>query len=222
MNKNILIIGYGDIGSRLSKKLKEQSANIHAVSRHNSSDQNIVKINWDWLSKNDLELPKITFDSVIIIPKPSNLDEDGYKDGFILSTKNIINSLLNANIKSLIAISSTRVYGDHQTGHVDEETQPEPTDFRGHYIKDYELLLSNTFTTNLNILRFAGLYKDGSKHRSHNRLSRDKAANIILFAIDNLSKNTLNNIYNCSEDSEVLESVKSISNKKLKIAGFKF
>ena len=68
MNKNILIIGYGDIGSRLSKILKEQSANIYAVSRHDSLNQNIIKINWDWLSNNNLELPRVTFDSVIIIP----------------------------------------------------------------------------------------------------------------------------------------------------------
>ena len=105
MNKNILIIGYGDIGSRLSKKLKEQSANIYAVSRHNSTNQNIVKINWDWLSKKKLELPKVIFDSVIIIPKPSSLDEAGYNDGFNLSIKNIINSLQNVNIKNVIAIS---------------------------------------------------------------------------------------------------------------------
>ena len=222
MNKNVLIIGYGDIGNRLSKKLKEQSVNVYAVSRHDSSDQNIVKINWDWLSTNNLELPKITFDSVIIIPKPSKLDDDGYKDGFILSPKNIINSLLNADIKSVIAISSTRVYGDHQTGHVDEETLVEPSDYRGHYIKDYESMLNKSFPANLNILRFAGLYKDGSEHRSHNRLNRDTAADIIFFVIQNLSKNKLNNIYNCSEDSKTLESVKCISNKKLKNAGFEF
>ena len=114
MNKNILIIGYGDIGNRLSKILKEQSANIYAVSRHGSLDQNIIKINWDWLSNSNLDLPKITFDSVIIIPKPSNLDENGYRDGFISSLENITNSLQNVDIKSVIAISSTRVYGDHQ------------------------------------------------------------------------------------------------------------
>jgi homoserine dehydrogenase len=104
MSKNILIIGYGNIGSRLGKKLKEKSAKIYAVSRHNSFDQGIVKINWDWLSKKNLELPKVIFDSVIIIPKPSRFDEDGYRDGFILSLKNIANTLQNVNIKSVIAI----------------------------------------------------------------------------------------------------------------------
>ena len=222
MNKNILIIGYGDIGNRLSKKLKEQSANIYAVSRHNSTNQNIVKINWDWLSKKKLELPKVIFDSVIIIPKPSSLDEAGYNDGFNLSIKNIVNSLQNVNIKNVIAISSTRVYGDHQKGPINEETLVEPSDFRGRFIKDYELLLNKSFTNNLNILRFAGLYKEDSEHISHNRLNRDTAANIISFVIDKLSGNEANSIYNCSEDSEILESTKSIRNDKLKKAGFKF
>ena len=222
MNKNILIIGYGDIGNRLSKILKEQSTNIYAVSRHDSLDQNIIKINWDWLSNSNLDLPKITFDSVIIIPKPSNLDENGYRDGFISSLENITNSLQNVNIKSVIAISSTRVYGDHQLGYIDEATLTEPSDFRGNLIKEYELTLNKFFPVYLNILRFSGLYIDSSKHSSHNRLNRNTAAKIISFAINNLSQNKENNIYNCSEDCEILASVKSVSNKKLKAAGFIF
>jgi nucleoside-diphosphate-sugar epimerase len=222
MNKNILIIGYGDIGNRLSKILKEQSANIYAVSRHGSLDQNIIKINWDWLSNSNLDLPKITFDSVIIIPKPSNLDENGYRDGFISSLENITNSLQNVDIKSVIAISSTRVYGDHQLGYIDEATLTEPSDFRGNLIKEYELTLNEFFPVYLNILRFSGLYIDSSKHPSHNRLNRNTAAKIISFAINNLSQNKENNIYNCSEDCETLASVKSVSNKKLKAAGFIF
>src|SRR6056300_382654 len=204
MNKNILIIGYGDIGSRLSKILKEQSANIYAVSRHDSLNQNIIKINWDWLSNNNLDLPRVTFDSVIIIPKPSNLDEDGYRDGFISSLENITNSLQNADIKSVIAISSTRFYGDHQLVYIDESTLAEPSDFRGNLIKEYELTLNQSFPEYLNILRFSGLYIDSSKHSSHNRLNRNTAAKIISFAIDKLSQNKENDIYNCSEDCEIL------------------
>ena len=66
----------------------------------------------------------------------------------------------------------------------------------------------------LNILRFSGLYIDSSKHSSHNRLNRNTAAKIISFAINNLSQNKENNIYNCSEDCEILASVKSVSNKE--------
>ena len=44
----------------------------------------------------------------------------------------------------------------------------------------------------------------------------------IIFAINNLSQNKENNIYNCSEDCEILASDKSVSNKNLKAAGFIF
>jgi nucleoside-diphosphate-sugar epimerase len=150
------------------------------------------------------------------------LDENGYRDGFISSLANIINSLQNVDIKSVIAISSTRVYGDHQLGYIDEATLTEPSDFRGNLIKEYELTLNEFFPVYLNILRFSGLYIDSSKHSSHNRLNRNTAAKIISFAINNLSQNKENNIYNCSEDCEILASVKSVSNKKLKAAGFIF
>ena len=56
MQKNILIIGYGDIAKRLIKVLGTESINIYAISRNDSNDQNINKINWDWLSDKKIDL----------------------------------------------------------------------------------------------------------------------------------------------------------------------
>ena len=49
MQKNILIIGYGDIAKRLIKVLDVKSINIYAVSRNDSTNPNINKLNWDWV-----------------------------------------------------------------------------------------------------------------------------------------------------------------------------
>jgi lactate dehydrogenase-like 2-hydroxyacid dehydrogenase len=105
MQKNILIIGYGDIAKRLIKILDTESINIYAISRNDSNNTNINKFNWDWLSDKKIDLKAKNFDSVIIIPKPSSLDEKGYKDGFKIATKNILNLLSNLNINKVIAIS---------------------------------------------------------------------------------------------------------------------
>ena len=86
----------------------------------------------------------------------------------------------------------------------------------------YELALSSVFESKLIILRFSGLYDNQSKKVSHNKLHRDQAANIISHFIEYKSETQQANIFNCTEDSEILSSEKSIGNTKLKQTGFKF
>ena len=222
MQKNILIIGYGDIAKRLIKVIGTESMNISAISRNDSNNPNINKFNWDWLSDKKIDLKAKNFDSAIIIPKPSSLDEKGYKDGFIIATKNILNLLSNLNINKVIAISSTRVYGAHHKGAVDEKSIEKPSEFRGKLILEYEIALSQILGPKLTILRFSGLYDNQSKKTSHNKLHRDQAAKIIAHFIEYKSESSRANIFNCSEDSEILFSEKSIINTKLKQTGFKF
>ena len=222
MQKNILIIGYGDIAKRLIKVLDTESINISAISRNDSNNPDINKFNWDWLSDKKIDLKAKNFDSVIIIPKPSSLDEKGYKDGFIIATKNILNLLSNLNINKVIAISSTRVYGGHHKGAVDERSIEKPSEFRGKLILEYEAALSRMFGPKLTTLRFSGLYDNQSKKTSHNKLHRDQAAKIIAHFMEYKSESSQTNIINCSEDSEILFTEKSIINTKLKQTGFKF
>ena len=222
MQKNILIIGYGDIAKRLIKVIGTESINISAISRNDSNNPNINKFNWDWLSDKKIDLKAKNFDSAIIIPKPSSLDEKGYKDGFEIAIKNILNLLSNLNINKVIAISSTRVYGAHHKGAVDEKSIEKPSEFRGKLILEYEKTLSQIFGPKLTILRYSGLYDNQSKKTSHNKLHRDQAAKIIAHFMEYQSKNSQTNIINCAEDSKILSSEKTIGNAKLKKTGFNF
>ena len=187
MKKNILIIGYGDIAKRLIKVLGTEFISIYAISRNDSNDHNINKINWDWLSDKMVDLNVKNFDSVIIIPKPSSLDEKGYKEGFVLATQNILNLLSGVNINKVIAVSSTRVYGSSHKGLVDESSIEMPSDYRGELIMKYELALSEMYGPKLTVLRFSGLYDNQSKKISHNKLHRDQAARIIAHFMQHLS-----------------------------------
>lgn len=222
MQKNILIIGYGDIAKRLIKVLGTEFISIYAISRSGSNDQNINKINWDWLSGKVIDLKVKNFDSVIIIPKPSSLNEKGYIDGFVLATQNIVNLLSSVNINKVIAVSSTRVYGSSHKGLVDESSIEMPSDYRGELIMKYESALSKTYGPKLTILRFSGLYDSQSNKITHNKLHRDQAAKIIAHFVEYQSENSQTNIINCAEDSKILSSEKSIGNTKLKKSGFNF
>ena len=65
MKKNILIIGYGNIASRLHTILCKDIYKIYGISRSKKRGlKNFIK--WDWLSK---DLPNIqcnNFDSIIL------------------------------------------------------------------------------------------------------------------------------------------------------------
>ena len=222
MQKNILIIGYGDIAKRLIKVIGTEFISIYAISRNDSIDQNINKINWDWLSNEMVNLKVKNFDSVIIIPKPSSLDEKGYIEGFVLATQNILKLLSNVNLNRVIAVSSTRVYGSTHKGLVDESFIEKPSDYRGELIMKYESALSKTYGPRLTILRFSGLYDNQSNKITHNKLHRDQAAKIIAHFMEYQSENSQTNIINCAEDSKISSSEKSIGNAKLKKTGFNF
>ena len=108
MKKNIIIIGHGDLGNRLTRILNDEYKVFH-VSRSNKFESSNF-IEWDWLSKDGLNIEAKKIDSVIFFPKPSSMDEKGYINGFINSSKNIYREFCNLPINKFISISSTRVY----------------------------------------------------------------------------------------------------------------
>ena len=222
MHKNILIIGYGDIGSRLKLYLDNRNISLYTLSRSAAEQENVFSYQWDWLSEKLFDLKDISFDSIIIIPKPSERNENGYIDGFIKSVSNIKKSLALTQYKKIIAISSTRVYGADQIGILNEEITAMPSDYRGTIIKEYEELLKSFFGNKLTILRFSGLYDEKSIKLPFNKLHRNNAAKAIKFFIDIDEQSLDLNTFNCSEDMNLILSERCIGNTKLKSFGLLF
>ena len=156
-----------------------------------------------------VDLKVKNFDSVIIIPKPSSLDEKGYIEGFVLATQNILNLLSGANINRVIAVSSTRVYGNSHKGLVDESSTEMPSDYRGELIMKYESALSKTYGPKLTILRFSGLYDSQSNKITHNKLHRDRFAKIIAH-LWNINLKTVKLILLIALCSKILSSEKQL------------
>ena len=102
MKKNIIIIGHGDLGNRLTRILNDEYKVFH-ISRNNKFESSNF-IEWDWLSKDGLNIEAKTIDTVIFFPKPSKMDDKGYINGFINSSKNIYRELCNLPINKFISI----------------------------------------------------------------------------------------------------------------------
>lgn len=220
MSKKVLILGYGDIANRLSKLLSKKDFDLYAVSKSIKKIENFYL--HDWLSDNQFELDQKDFDSVIFFPKPFDMSEAGYKKGFIDGSRSILNILEKINFRKLILISSTRVYGREQIGLLDESTEPQPSDYRGKLVYDYENLFIKKYHKQTFVLRFAGLYTNKSEVTFLNNLHRDSAAEIIYFILSNQNFETKSYIINCVNSVNAVPGERLISNKKLIDLGFKF
>jgi len=220
MSKKVLILGYGDIANRLSKLLSKKDFDLYAVSKSIKKIENFYM--HDWLSDNKFELDQKDFDSVIFFPKPFDMSEAGYKKGFIDGSRSILNILEKINFRKLILISSTRVYGREQIGLLDESTEPQPSDYRGKSVYEYENLFIKKYNKQTFVLRFAGLYTNKSEVIFLNNLHRDSAAEIIYFILSNQNFKTKSYIINCVNSVNAVPGERLISNKKLIDLGFKF
>lgn len=220
MSKKVLILGYGDIANRLSKLLSKKDFDLYAVSKSIKKIKNFYM--HDWLSDDQFKLDQKDFDSVIFFPKPFDMSEAGYKRGFIDGSRSILNILEKINFRKLILISSTRVYGREQIGLLDESTEPQPSDFRGKLVYDYENLFIKKYNKETFVLRFAGLYTNKSEVTFLNNLHRDSAAEIIYFILSNQNFKTKSYIINCVNSVNAVPGERLISNKKLIDLGFKF
>ena len=221
MKKNILIIGYGEVASRLSEILDLSKYKVIGISRNNKKNLD-CHICWDWLSDNSLSLEPKTFDSIIFFPKPNSINENDYRDGFLKSSTNINNFIKTISYQKFISISSTRVYGPSKKEIVSEDDILIQNGFRSEIIQDYEKKQLNYYKDKLIILRFAGLYDQNKPNKYKNSLSRNNAAKIIKFFIENDFKFKSSEIFNCCEDKLNLNKERNISNNKLKKLGFNF
>ncbi len=241
MKKNILIIGYGNIATKLQAILCQDSYKIYGISRTRKRGlENHIKWNWLWKDLPNLECNH--FESIIFIPKPSSRSLKGYQEGFLKSSENTFNFIeLSKKIvyKKFITISSTGAYGrtTSQESYLDEssnivpmftEEDPYPdyelTDCQ-QVIRQYEQNQIRRYGNKLILLRFSGLYSSGPISKNH--LHRENAAKIIKFFIENDFNFSSPEIFNCTEDASLFyDGIKSsygnISNEKIKKLGFIF
>jgi|TARA_B110000438_G_scaffold111063_1_gene108897 hypothetical protein len=214
--KKVLIIGYGDIGQRISRLLPEHQ--IIGVSRNNNiQNSNTIWHQWDWFSRRPLELPPTEISTVIVILKPTSFNEQGYQIGYLEAAKIIMKNLNQyLEYQQLVVVSSTRVYGDQNGRDITEIVLPQPEDYRGNTILGYEKIMQDQSRVEPLILRPSGLYDpqqkwmqkfidsyDGKQHllasKDCNRFDRDILSKIISNYIAQKKLAELSGIFICSE-----------------------
>ena len=217
--KKVLIIGYGDIGYRVAARLPKQE--FIGISRSASADLlNVEFIQQDWISEPQLILPSGDFSTIVMVLKPTSSDTEGYQQGFLDTSHQMMNFFNNhTSYEKLLIVSSTRVYGLGNGRNITEAVKPLPDDKQAKIILEYEDFVSSESKLAPLILRPSGLY-DEQNHwmRKHvnafegtkyplryaeaNMFSRDNLALVIANYICNKELDYISGPLICSKQAQ--------------------
>ena len=175
MKKITAIIGCGDVGLRIAKRLSQSKTNtktlVPIVRTQESAAallphfENTVRIDFDNIETSGHPIFEHISELYYLVPpqKTGNLDE---------RSEQCLQSLkkLNTKLERIVLISTTGVYGDCQGGIVTEKTPINPTTLRSQRRSNMEAqwqLFAKQKQCLLSILRVPGIY-------SHSRLPRKR------------------------------------------------
>jgi nucleoside-diphosphate-sugar epimerase len=125
----ILIAGCGYVGTALGKQFIQDGHEVLGLRRDPSSTQQLKQAGItpfiaDLLQETSLRnLPPL--DAAILLQAPST-EDDNYKKTYVDATRHALKTFKERELKRLVLISSTRVYGQHDGSWVDESTSPQP------------------------------------------------------------------------------------------------
>ncbi len=205
MNKQVLIVGCGDLGAALAHQLQGQGFNPIGIRRSSAINSTFPCIQADVTSPASLSAIEGFNPSILVycVAASAQTDEN-YRQHYVEGLRNVLNAISDAtNLKHVFFVSSTRMYGQEGDVLLDENTIPQAMDFGGHRLLEAESLLAQaakswTYTA----LRLTGIYGPGrnrminlAANLSHwpnqngwsNRIHRDDAAGFMVHLIQMLS-----------------------------------
>ena len=152
---NILIIGFGDIGSAVGENLTKQGHHVSSLKRtasdyHDNIQADITK---------PLSCSK-DFDYVLYILTPSSREEEGYKAVFDVGLKNALGYFSQS---IFLFISSSVVYGQNDGSLVDETSKTSKEGMRSRVLVEAEEAVLAYHDKNI-VLRLSGIYGRGGRH----------------------------------------------------------
>jgi nucleoside-diphosphate-sugar epimerase len=219
----ILVVGSGDIGGGLAKKMVSAGHDVWGMRRSDREiGDGVTTISADVSDMETLidQIPD-ALDYVIYSVASPEFSEEGYDKYYVHGMTHIMALLtqMHQNIKRFFFVSSTSVYPHHDGSHVDETTEVEPTAFAGRKMHEAELkLLESTFRST--VVRFSGIYGPGrtrminqAQSGAHcdpepdvwtNRIHRDDCIGVLEFLINkDMSGAALDSVYLASDPTPV-------------------
>ena len=193
----MLIVGCGDLGARVGGSLLQDGWEVHAARRDTSRlPPGFVGHAADYTAAGSLDFAAdLQPDYVLATFTPADRSEAGYRRGFAAAAANLVAGLGGHRPRSILMVSSTRVFAETEGGWVDETSELSTRDPRAASIIAAERCLLD-FGHRVSVVRFAGIYGTSGGYllqrvlrgelapispvRFTNRIHRDDCAGFIL------------------------------------------
>jgi len=217
-NPHLLIVGCGDIGTRVGRGLSARGWHISALRRQPENLPGMFQaFAGDYTTDGGLaSLADVKPDYLLFTPTPASRDEQGYRRGFSGAMSSIAEIGAAESLRGGVLVSSTRVFAETSGNWVDETSALAANDpFASAIIEAEKIFLA--LISGSTVFRASGLY-DGSPQgrlvsrvaqglfsqtggRYSNRIHRDDLAMAIEFAfLQAEAKNPLSGIFVASDD----------------------
>jgi nucleoside-diphosphate-sugar epimerase len=198
----ILIVGCGDLGAAIAKRLVDEEHEVVGLRRSIQTSPRMQMLQGDVTDAASLQaLVALMPEIVIYCVAASGQTDAAYQAQYVTGLRNILASQSrNQQLQHVFFVSSTRVYGQETTAILDESISALPADFGGERLLEAEHLLSS-LPCNATTLRLSGIYGPGrlrminlakspqqwpSKNSWSNRIHRDDAADFIVFLVQRI------------------------------------
>lgn len=162
MTERVLLIGCGDLGQRVARRFLARGDEVLALRRHPPADgaDGIRWLQGDISRPDTLPALPHGVTRLIHLPAPGAREAEAYRAVFIDGLKHVLDALDTSQLKRIVFISSSAVYGEHEGGWVDEDTPPAPLGVNGRVLLEAEAALAACGLPST-ALRLAGLYGPG-------------------------------------------------------------
>ena len=201
----VLIVGYGDLGQEVARQLAQDGIKVIGVRRstHSNPDsvtgQDVTVISADVTQPLSIAILATIEPEIIVYCVAATGQSDAeYKAAYVDGLRNVLATQQhNLQLKHVLFVSSTRVYGQDTDLLLDESIPAVPADFGGERLLEAEQLLQ-TLSCGATGLRLSGIYGPGRLRMLNlakapdnwpkqniwsNRIHRDDAAAFIVFLI---------------------------------------
>jgi nucleoside-diphosphate-sugar epimerase len=197
----VLIVGCGDLGLELARQLQIQDLIPIGLRRSFNLDASFDCIQADVTESYSLSVvSSLNPDFLVYCVAASAQTDENYRQHYVEGLRNVLNALdVAINLKHVIFVSSTRMYGQATDALLDENAVPQDMDFGGLRLLEAENLLKQAGKSwTHSALRLTGIYGPGRNRMLNlaanlsnwpiqntwsNRIHRDDAAAFIVHLI---------------------------------------
>ncbi|MBB3048843.1 nucleoside-diphosphate-sugar epimerase [Litorivivens lipolytica] len=159
MEKTLLLIGCGQLGSALGQEFLTQGWRVVGARRSvEKLPKGFEPLGLDFRDSTSLNaLSEIAADYVVVTLTPGERSAEAYKAVFEQGLAAILRNLNASRLKRLLFTSSTSVYHQNDGSVVDENSVTEPTSFSGQSVLAAEKLLAESALPTT-VVRYGGIY----------------------------------------------------------------